>query len=283
MSAIRVVFFLTTCVGCVGVGGAEPRPRDQTVERDPAFQEQIRRVVTGSPADPAFFAEVQRLKEMARGPDGVRLLVRQAIIYSLEHPRLPEDQNPTPSALPTLRRWLGINPQVVAVAAFPLLEGDDNAVKAFVIDHVMGGVDRPQDIRSGLPDEYEFYLRGEREPPAGFVEVIYRSDPSAAIKALTHVYAKDLGERRALLWANHVIDDVIWKRRHGFLRNGEDALAIEQLDALAGSKQWWVRAYAADTLWRHEPLRREDLVKRLRADEHPIVRKLLTRPKQAAG
>lgn len=284
MSAIPFIVLLATCTGCLGECVPAPRERTHSIQRDPVLQERIDRVMTGAPGNSAFFTDVQRLKEMTRGRDGVRALVRQAILYSIQRPPVAEDDAGIPSnPLPTLSRWMGIDSTVVVLAALPLLEGNDEAVKTFVIDRMLGGVDRPLEDRSGLPEEYEFYLRGLPAPPTAFVEVIYRKDPSAAVRAITQVYANDLPERRKILWANHVIDDVIWKRRHGFLVKGESAAATEQLDALSKSKQWWVRAYAAETLWRYDWLRGAEVVARLRADDHSVVRRLLARPQQSDG
>jgi hypothetical protein len=79
-----------------------------------------------------------------------------------------------------------------------------------------------------------------------------------------------------IVWAEHVVADVLWKQENGFFKRDEITPdAVEQLDQLARSDHWWVRLYVAEILRGQPEFRTGAMVARLAQDVHPSVRKTI--------
>jgi hypothetical protein len=84
-------------------------------------------------------------------------------------------------------------------------------------------------------------------------------------------------ELKAILWAEHVVSDVLWMQQYGFLSPDEvEPAATRELVKLSGHKEWWVRLYVAGIIRQHPSFRQPELIDRLQRDEHPWIREVIT-------
>lgn len=168
-----------------------------------------------------------------------------------------------------------------------------------ILDHV-----RAEDVKQyverqnlqGHPGERDFrhyarYLDKHRHqaPPAVLIEYMFRTDPGKALLAIANLELwpadtredrparrKNKEELRQLLWAEHVVQDVVWKQKHGFLDPGSiEPEVFTQLDKLSKHQAWWVRLYVAETLRQHPLLRKPKIVRRLQNDKDALVQKAI--------
>ncbi len=111
---------------------------------------------------------------------------------------------------------------------------------------------------------------------------MYARHPGKALLAMQQVYVQaDRRRTRELLWAEHVVADVVWKHQNGFLEKTKvEPEAATQLEKLSQDQTWWVRLYVAEILRQHPAFRTPALVDRLKDDPHELVRNAMrfTRP-----
>ena len=145
------------------------------------------------------------------------------------------------------------------------------------LTELLSTVDRP---RGEGPDftPYEPLLsQAAGGPPEGLVRYMYDVSPGDALSALAQVYVSDESEAGSLTRAIQTVERALegW-RQGGAPSRKQSRVAKDRLDLLSRNATWWVRLYVATTL-RNEPrLEGEEVVARLREDEHRLVR-------QAAG
>lgn len=174
---------------------------------------------------------------------------------------------------------LEIAPRTVIEALVPMLESTDDSL----IAQVARVLSQYEDVSAARPPDYSVYReiieQADRENapiPRGLVAHMMRSHPTTALITMTR--ALRLGERdhaalKRLLWADHVIQDVIWKQQHGFLNaNRVEPAAEAQLDVLLEEEAWWVRLYAARTLDSHPAFRNPARINQLVSDRDRQVR-----------
>lgn len=228
--------------------------------------------------------EVAALWEQIRiGRDEADRVLLQVLLYAYTHPPLEEGkQGLAGETLWRLESKLRLPKDGVATAALPLLDTADERFKSFLVHAVYGGWDEfgPDPISM----EMRLYALSSADQQGklrqGVVELMYRKDAAGALLAIAWRQLNDRPkEQRKLQWAQHVIADVVWKKQFKFLQPGEDKDAFEQLEKLSRSEHWWIRLFAVEMLWRHEFLRRADLMERMNGDPHPLLPKLLNRPR----
>ena len=79
--------------------------------------------------------------------------------------------------------------------------------------------------------------------------------------------------RRAILWAEHVIADVLWKQQHGFLEQHRvEPAAAHELSLLVTHDRWWARLYAARVMVTSPGFREWEAIERLANDGNALVR-----------
>ncbi|MFH1923954.1 MAG: hypothetical protein ABIP48_29215 [Planctomycetota bacterium] len=124
---------------------------------------------------------------------------------------------------------------------------------------------------------YEPVIRGSKDdPPTNLVRYMYERSPGSAVLSMMYVYLQDRDARKPILWAEHVVSDVLWKHRHRFLdKNEVPEEAAAELEKLSKHEAWWARLYVAEIFRRHPQFRRPEVVERLAADEHPLVRRAM--------
>jgi hypothetical protein len=103
---------------------------------------------------------------------------------------------------------------------------------------------------------------------------MYASDPGSALIAMMRAYQlRDPAEIKSIRWAEHVVSELFWRRRYGFVDGkAVDPVAISELDKLSRDGHWWARLYVAQIVTQHSELAKPELVTRLAADENALVR-----------
>jgi len=176
---------------------------------------------------------------------------------------------------------LRIPPAHVIAALVPLLETDDPARRA----EVGGVLAEYEDLsidRGANFDAYRPLL--ERELPVGLVRHLYATDADAALLTLMRARMHDRAEVRALLQAQHVIAELRWQLRFGFLARADlpqeaSPAVLDALGFLAGHEAWWVRLGAARLAEDQPALAAAAQLERLATDEHRLVREVASRAK----
>lgn len=83
---------------------------------------------------------------------------------------------------------------------------------------------------------------------------------------------------RPLLYAEHVISDVIWHQHFRFdIAPEQLAKAKNELNTLSQHKDWWVRLYVAEIMQQHPELRVKEVTERLKKDENELIRDAMVR------
>ena len=135
---------------------------------------------------------------------------------------------------------------------------------------------RPPDF-SSYRAIIETAVRAGKEPSNSLVRFMYETDPGTALLTMMRGYQlRDPNEMKPILWAEHVIADMFWKRQFGFLVPQEvPAAALDELNALSRHDRWWVRLYVVEILRHHPDLSQPEMFNRLKEDRHAIVREAL--------
>lgn len=114
----------------------------------------------------------------------------------------------------------------------------------------------------------------KRGLPPGLIGYMIHKQPGKALVCVTDVFVKETKQSKELLWAEHVISDIIWKHDYGFLpKTKTEPEAITQLYILSKYDEWWVRLYVAEVMRQHKAFRQPEIIERLKKDEYLLVRK----------
>lgn len=240
---------------------------------DPALQAGIRRLL----AAPGAKEQREALEALrAGGGKEHELLVPQLFLFSHRATDTREAM-----LLGVVLAELAIPPAHVVRALVPLLEDADRPLR-----QALGNVLSEYEDRS-LDRGASFTIYGpllEREPPLGLVRHLFETDPGAALLALARAQVVDAAELRPLLWAEHEVEDLLWRVRFGFIQRTELVRAapeaLEQLELLARHPRWWARLYAAAIANAEPALGAAARVEELRRDDHPLVRALSGAPEE---
>lgn len=251
---------------------------EDTIVPDPTVQAQIDRTVQAYlvshsevSAKYAHKALDEQLKLYALAKNDT-VLVRQLLYYAM---------HPLSDSGAIMVSWVfaeaHISDREMLEAVLPYIETSDRILRRKVLD-CLNVVEGAPPL--GHPPNYETYyeyLRGRtNSPPLALIEYMYRKAPGEALRTCETVFGDIREDRRNIVWAEHVVADVLWKQENGFLKRDEiTADAVEQLDQLARCDHWWVRLYVAEILRSQPEFRTGAGVARLAQDVHPSVRKTI--------
>ncbi len=224
--------------------------------------------------DVRYFKEMASLMEVARdvGWDNRRLL-EEVVAYN---GRLSSDAEQL-TRYYRLLETLHIPRATIVTVAAPALDSRSGATQ---VGRELLRWAAPPDSR-GRADFSHFaqYLEvRQQQPPAHLVLWMYDRNPGAALWEMSGVYGgqMDASTRNELLQAEHAISEGLWRQQNNPLPGGTfDPAVPQQIQKLAAFKQWWVRAYVAQILFKNPTLRHPEIVERLKQDESPIVRAAL--------
>jgi len=134
---------------------------------------------------------------------------------------------------------------------------------------------------SGLRIDFSIYdplLRENGELKDGLIRYMYVRSPGEALLAVSNVFLTGnahVEERRDMIWAEHVVSEAIWIKRHNFqMRDQGNAgeRAKQMLSSLSLSSHWWTRLYVVQIMRQHPVLRQTEVIQKLQKDEHAMVR-----------
>jgi len=174
-------------------------------------------------------------------------------------------------------RQIAAPKDVVVTALVAHMDDRDAAVRSDVRELLK----KYEDRSATRPPDFSTYraiieddVRRGREPRASLIEWMYQSDEGAAVHAMLRAYQlRDPAEIKPILWAEHVVADLLWKQRYGFLApNATDPAALQQVEAMSRHPRWWARLYAAEVIRRHPELATPGAIDRLAADGNALVR-----------
>jgi hypothetical protein len=158
---------------------------------------------------------------------------------------------------------------------------------------------------AGDPDfrHYASYLKKHNDVETShyLIRHMFRTAPGEALHAMIYVQylavpypplrlpkrASVNAEIRPILYAEHIISDIIWHQQFRFeVAQEELDRAKGELSKLSQHKDWSVRLYVAEITQQHPELRVEDVTQRLQKDENELVRQAMSgedpaRPKPA--
>jgi hypothetical protein len=285
---------------------ADPTTED-TIAPDPEAQSLIDRYYHAQRWTPELYQHLTALHDLAKekqpsrrtagqhGPpvlEEQRHVIRQAAHYFSQRSAEGDRANEVLQSVSTrgvfkyLMGELNIDEYRVMAAVLPYIDTKDERLRRFIVTEVLEGDGRNTAVERDQNDpvlkgvfQYLTYnvQRAKLDPPWSLVQILYWKAPSVAV----HKFSKSRDKSRDLLWAEHLIQDVLWKKGHGFLKPGDIKAVIEELEKLSQVDDWAVKLYVAEMLRRHEEFRDSRIIERLRNDKNSLVSKALDVPYRA--
>ncbi len=242
------------------------------IEPDPVLQTEIRGI-----------AEASNEQELDDRLDQIKTLVGRdydLLVPQLLHYVAHDQEAKAKMAIGLILERLHIPKPAVVSALVPHLDHPNLAIQKTVHDllhhHEDRSATRPPDF-SSYRAIIEAAVRAGDEPPPALVRFMYASDPGAALLAMMRGHQlRDPDEIKPILWGQHRVAEMLWKRRYGFIKPTEvEPEALRQLEVLSRHDRYWVRLYAAEMCRRHAELRLPETRARLEVDVHPLVREAI--------
>ena len=224
-----------------------------------------------APDKSSFNDQADRLLALREGD--VQNPITQLLWFAAQH---HQDARTRAFAGQVLAR-LSAPKEVIVAALAPQLDNRDETITAMVQDLLKGYEDhsatRPPDF-SAYRALIEADVRAGREPQTSLVHFMYTSDPGTALQTMVRAcQLRDPAEIKPILWSEHVVAELFWKRRYGFVdRNAVETAVLQELDKLSRHPRWWVRLYVAEIAGTHSELGEPEVVKRLTEDTDQRIR-----------
>ena len=167
--------------------------------------------------------------------------------------------------------------ETLVSAVAPQLDNGDANIRA----HASAWLSECEDMSAARPPDFSSHraiiedaVRAGREPQASLVRRMYALDPGEALRTMVRaMQLRKPEEIRPILWAEHVVADLMWRRRYGIVGPKDtDAAVRAEIDKASRHDLWWVRLYAARIVHDSPELAGPEVVARLAADRHPLVR-----------
>ena len=252
----------------------------QTILPDRVIQSAIRALLGSARSEnEKEFKELLRLLREESG-DSFERLIPQLVHYTIEAEARGADMLEVMFAGVIIEQ-LGILDWQLVHALIPYLGTGDPKVEKQVRDW-LGGTEDPSASRPRDYSQYRTFIqvrvqKGE-ELPRSLIHYMYDSEPGTAVVMLMRAHVGDNPkEKRPILWAEHLVADVLWKWKHGFLKRGVvEPEAVEALWDLSDHPRWWARLYVAEIMRQHPPFRTDELIAVLLTDPDESVRSVVT-------
>lgn len=168
----------------------------------------------------------------------------------------------------------------VVRALAPQLDNTDGPIReltrTILADFEDRSATRPPDFsayRAIIEDD----VRTHREPQRSLIEFMFESDAGTAVKALVRAFQlREPADIREILWIEHVVADLMWKRDNGFVERSETPAEVRQeIRKAASHSRWWVRLYAARMIAEYPELSDDATNVALEKDADPSVRRAM--------
>lgn len=248
---------------------------DGTIEiaPDDAYQAALTDLFN-APDKAAFNRQADQFFALRAGD--TRQVVAQLLWFAARH----HDKARTKAFVGKVLTRLEAPKDVIVVGLAPHLDNREENVRVMVQELLTGYEDRSatrQPDFSAYRALIEADVRAGKEPPPSLVRLMYTSDPGTALQNMVRAcQLRDPAEIKAILWGEHVVAELFWKRRYGFVeRKAVDAAAVQELDKLARHPRWWVRLYVAEIIRAHPELGLPEVLDRLKEDADRRVSKAL--------
>lgn len=268
-----VIFFVSVPLFGVSASGSDEAVKAETrIQPELAVQSEIASIAQ-STNEQDFGDRLNRLRNLSAGRSG-------QLISQLLHYAASDRNTKARVVVGRVIEHLHLPKQTIVHSLVPHLDNVDSAIRemtrSLLRDYEDRSAVRPPDF-SAYRAFIEAEVRTGKEPQVSLIEFMYESDPGTALLEIMRGYQlRDPNELKSILWTEHVVSNMLWKRRYGFLRADEvDPGAMQQLDFLSRHERWWVRMYVAALYRQYPDLRRASVVERLREDNHALVRKVI--------
>ncbi len=306
-----LLFMILLLAGLQSIGKAQDNPRADSIEPDAEIQALIDRYIQTRAWTPEYYQhlialrQVQLRKGVAPRPDrmarpalpareGETQLIRQAAYYAKRGPSFDEDPNPRDEnilvrdALTLITQELRIPEVRVIIALLPYIETSDDRLRKFIREDVLGGDGMDSAFERDKNDAKILALfaylslqsRMQKSQPWPVLQIAFWKAPTASLIHYVQTESR-LGDRDkmdAILWAQHTVDDVLWKQKHPLGKPGDLQTAVDELDKLSRFDEWWVKLYVAEIVRRHKELGSPQILKRFRSDPNEFVSKAVDIP-----
>ena len=128
-------------------------------------------------------------------------------------------------------------------------------------------------------DYYSSFIREELQrggmADTPFAAYLFRKYPGESLTSFARATYND-ARRKPFMWAEHVVNDWLWKREFGFApEKVPDSAVTEQVEKMVNRDEWWARLYAAEIVRQHPEFGTPTLVDMLKSDKSELVRKAL--------
>lgn len=267
----------TTICMLVVVMGLHAHPTAQARDSEPALLPPIERfqAAIAALAEAKNQAAVSDAIDhyVALAPEDTHELARQALWYRSANEHKAGSQAVVGRIFKRLER-----DKKSLIAALVRLLDDDVSLQRYAQDALRGYEDR-----SALrPPDYSIYhtileddFRASGMPQPSLVKFMYEGDPGVALLTIMRAsQMRDPAEMKPILWAEHVVADLRWRRQFGFVEaKAVDSAVVRELDKLSQHTAWWARLYVAEMIRQHPELGTKTIRERLAADSHELVRK----------
>lgn len=257
--------------GEAGEKGQEQQ--EEAITPDPLIQSAIRGLVIRESGE-AFMEHLGVLRE--ESGESFERLIPQLLYFSIRAEGMEEG-----IIAGFIIEQLEILDWQLVHALIPYLGTGDPKVEKQVRDW-LGGTEDPSASRPRDYSQYRTFIqvrvqKGE-ELPRSLIHYMYDSEPGTAVVMLMRAHVGDNPkEKRPILWAEHLVADVLWKWKHGFLKRGVvEPEAVEALWDLSDHPRWWARLYVAEIMRQHPPFRTDELIAVLLTDPDESVRSVVT-------
>lgn len=213
-------------------------------------------------------------------------LIGQMLWHSARHAGEPRSR----AVVGQILRRLAAPKRVVVTSLVTHLDDRDAAIRGDAREMLKGyenrSATRPPDF-STYGAIIEEDVRAGREPRASLVQLMFESDAGAALTTMARGYQlRDPAEIKPILWAEHVVADLMWRRRFGFVGpRAVEPAATREIEAMSRHPRWWARLYAAEIVRANPELGTAGVVDRLAGDGNGLVRSvaMAAKAKQANG
>lgn len=241
---------------------------------DATIQKQLAILMDSVPDRALFHQQIDKLRKISE-KTGKRTILLQSVWFGSRGKDVKEAM-----AKYLVIRHLDISTEEVLDALIPYLDTTDVAIKKEIVKLLQRAENWHEDMP--VPDFtcYERYIQDaikkKQDPSHALLEHIYDSSPGRAFLLMLKVYTQEIEHEKVkpLLWAEHVVAEMFWKRDNGFLEPKQsDPEAIRQLEYLAERKEWWARLYVAEIVRKNTELLTEKIRKSLKKERHLLVQK----------
>ncbi len=263
--------------------------QEVTIEPDAAMQAQIGEFVevfAAAKKGPAGERDVQlALERLLAAANGDRKFLMLQTIYSAGHTEDPDLRLYAKFVFIYFIEWLALSDEECLEIALPYLTNRTPYSVRYFTRGILVHIYLIEVVDSTDTYDFSFFAnrianQSDQAPRAldNLIDFIYYEGPGEAVLALMRAHGASSGEIVGMEEAEKWLGPMY---RRGF-RTGRDPewdldRIMGYLDTYSQSEHWWERLYVATMLGKVRKLRTDPVIRRLKSDQHPVIRGKLTR------